>query len=161
MKLETKFLKPNIGTFIKYLILAIIPFYSLGILIYIFTASDPFEVKMYSWWTSLILFPIGIAVGLAFGTRRFQLIIADAKDLGKAKNLTLDILSSKGLEIKSKNDFETILQSSKSYNQIFGNWFGTELISVKMQESRIIIDGPFRFIEKVDVKLKFGKVMFD
>lgn len=161
MKIETKFLKPKLGTFIKYLVLALIPFWSLGTLIYMYTAPNPFDTKIYDWWINLILIPIGSAVGYSLGTRRFHLIISETTDLEKTKSWALDFLLRNGLKIKSTNDIETIIQSKKGHNQIFGNWFGTELTSIKKIENRIEIDGPFRHIDIIETKLKLKEVPHD
>lgn len=161
MKLKTKFLKPSFRTFVKYLILGLIPFWSFGTLIYVFTAPDPFDVKMYSWWTNLILIPIGSAVGFTLGARRIQIIITDSSDLEKVKRWALDFLLRNRLMIKLENDIETILQSNKSYNQMFSNWFGSELISIKKSKNRIIICGPLRLIDSIDTELRFGKLTIE
>lgn len=161
MKLERTFLEPKLGTFIKHLILQIVFLWGLVTMIHIFTSPNPFDMKLPGWWTSMILLPIGVAIGLTFGTRKFQLVIADPIDLEKTKEWTLQFLSKNGLEIKEKGQNEMTLESNKSYNRLFNNWFGTELISVKQTDNKVIVGGPFRLIDRladsVDSKLRFGK----
>jgi hypothetical protein len=41
---------------------------------------------------------------------------------------------------------------------MFGDWFGTELISIKTNKDMIIISGPLSLLDKVDTELRFGKV---
>jgi hypothetical protein len=161
MILEKKFLRPKLGTFLKYLTLLIISFWTFATLLYIFTSPNPFDLKLPSWWTLFILLPIGVAIGLTFGTREFQLVITDTNDLEKAKEWTLEFLSKNRLSIKDKNQNETTLESTKSYNRLFNNWFGTELISVRQIDNKLIVGGPYRLVDRladsVDSKLRFGK----
>ena len=158
MKLETKFLKPSLWTFVKFLVLGLVPFWSLGTIIYIFTAPDPFDLKMYSWWTYLILIPIGSAIGFTLGTRRIQISITDSSDLENVKNWTSDFLTRNRMIVKLENHDETVFRSKKFYNQMFGDWFGTELISIKMNKDLLTISGPLSLLDKFDTKLRFGKI---
>jgi hypothetical protein len=161
MKIERTFLKPKLGTFFKHLTLQILLFWALGALIYIFTSPNPFELKLYSWWLNFILLPVGIAIGVTIGTRRFQLVITDTNDLEKTNEWSLEHLTKNGLIIKDENKGETTLKSNKVHNRLFNNWFGTELIYVNQINNKIIVSGPFRLIERlaysVDSKLKFGE----
>ncbi|ELR73389.1 hypothetical protein C900_04241 [Fulvivirga imtechensis AK7] len=124
---------------------------------YIFTSPNPFELKLYGWW----LLPVGVAIGLTFGTRKFQLVISDTNDQEKVKQWTLQFLSENGLNVKDSNENETTLESLKNYNRLFSNWFGTELISVRQTDAKIIIGGPFRLVDRladsVDTKLRYEK----
>jgi hypothetical protein len=158
MKLETKFLKPSLWTFVKFLILGLIPFWSFGTIIYIFTAPDPFDVKMYTWWSYLILIPIGSAIGFTLGTSRIQITIANPSDLENVKKWSSDFLTRNRLIVKLQNRDKTVFRSKKFYNQMFGDWFGTELISIKTNKDMIIISGPLSLLDKVDTELRFGKV---
>lgn len=154
-------MKPKFGTFLKYLILQIVAFWVIGTLVYIFTSPDPIELKLYGWWTNFILLPVGVAIGLTFGTRKFQLVIADTNDLEKVREWTLEFLLKNGLSIKDKNQNVTTLESLKSYNRLFNNWFGTEVMSVWQKDNKVIVGGPFRLVDRladsVDNKLRFGR----
>lgn len=108
MKYEIRedLLRTKTGNIIKHLILQLIVFWALGTMLHIFTSPNPFDIKLPGWWTSMILLPIGVAIGLTFGTRKFQLVIADPNDLEKTKEWTLQFLSKNGLEIKEKGHNE-------------------------------------------------------
>ena len=141
MRLEKTFLRPRLGTFLKYLTLLMISFWAFGTVVSVFISPNPFDLRLSDWWTHSILLPVGVAIGLTFGTRKFQLTIADTKHLERAREWILDFLSKDGLTVKEKNHNETTLKSTKSYNRLFNNWFGTELISIKMTDKRVIVDG--------------------
>ena len=161
MKLEKTFLRPTLGTFLKYLVLLMVSFWAFGTVLYIFISPNPFDLRLPNWWTSFILLPVGVAIGLTFGTRRFQLVIADTKDLEKAKAWTLDFFSKNGLSVKKASQDQTTLESTKSYNRLFNSWFGTELISIRQTDNKVIVGGPFRLVDRladsVDSKFRFGK----
>ena len=161
MKLEKTFLRPTLGTFLKYLVLLMVSFWAFGTVLYIFSSPNPFDLGLPNWWTNFVLLPVGVAIGLTFGTRRFQLVIADTKDLEKAKAWTLDFLSKNGLSVKKASQDQTTLESKKSYNRLFNSWFGTELISIRQTDNKVIVGGPFRLVDRladsVDSKFRFGK----
>jgi polar amino acid transport system substrate-binding protein len=161
MRLEKTYLKPKLGTFVKYFTFFIVSFWALGTLINIIASTNPFELKLFGGWGSYLFSAVALSVGLTMGTRRFELVIADPNDLVKAKEWTLEFLTKNGLTVKHKNEVETTLESTKSYNRLFNSWFGTELISVKRTDNRVIVAGPFRLVDRladsVDLKLRFGK----
>jgi hypothetical protein len=138
-----------------------VSFWTFGTVFYIFSSPNPFDLGLPNWWTSFVLLPVGVAIGLTFGTRRFQLVIADTKDLEKAKAWTLDFLSKNGLSVKKASQDQTTLESKKNYNRLFNSWFGTELIFIRQTDNKVIVGGPFRLVDRladsVDSKFRFGK----
>jgi hypothetical protein len=110
---------------------------------------------------TLFLLASGTSIGVTFGSRRFQLIIAETADIENAKDWVMEFLSKNGRKLKEKKDSETTFESTKGFHRIFNNWFGAELISVRRVDNKIIVGGPFRLVDRlegsVDSKLRFGK----
>ena len=122
-------------------------------------APNTFELSSTTWWTSLTLLSLGTSIGVTFGARRFQLNIAETNDIVRTKDWTLEYLSKNGLRIKENKESVTTLESNKGFNRLFDNWFGTELVHVRQIADQIIIEGPFRHVDQVDSKLRFGKIL--
>ena len=43
MKIDISYSRPDIRIFLKYLIIGLVPFWSIGSLVYMFTAANPFD----------------------------------------------------------------------------------------------------------------------
>jgi hypothetical protein len=161
MKLERTYLKPKFGTFLKYFTLLLISFWVFVTMIQIFTSSNPLDSKLPGWTISMILLPLSVSIGLTLGTRKFQLIITNPNDLNATKESILKFLLKNGLTIKEKSESEITLESNKFYNRIFNNWFQLETVLLKDLDNKVIVDGPFRLVDRladaVDSKLRFGK----
>lgn len=149
MKLETKYLKPRAGTFFGTLTLSIVFLFFLGIVIQILASNDPFDLKLYNWWLLMIFLALGNAIGVTFGARRLQLMVTVSDDLEKVKRQTLEFLSTNGLTIIKNKENDTTLKSVRGFHQLFNNWFGMELISVKQVDNKIVVQGPVRWIERL------------
>lgn len=161
MVIKTRFLKPHLGTFLKFLTFGLFPFWSFGTLLYMFTGPDPFHLTMYSWWPTLMLIPVGSAIGYTLGARNTQITVTDTDDTYGVKQWVKDQFLPRIYKIRSENAMETILQSKKSYNQWFGNWFGSELISIRDEGDKIIIQGPLRRIDAIDTEMRFGSLQLN
>ncbi len=133
--------------------------FSIKTLMQIFIAPDTFKLISFGWWTSLILLSVGTSIGVTYGARRFQLKISDTNDIGKTKDWILENLLKNGLIIRENNDSGTTLESIKSFNRLFNNWFGTESVHIRHVENKIIVEGPFRHVDQIDSKLRFGKYL--
>jgi hypothetical protein len=157
MKLKTAYLTPNLRTFSGFFTLSIVTLLTLKIIFHVFTTWKAVELNSFLWWFNLILFPLGISIGVTFGARRVQLIITDTADTEKLYDWTLEFLLKDGLRIKKKQDSEATLESNNNFNRIFNSWFGAEVTSVKRTDDRIIVEGPFRLVDTVDSKLRYGK----
>ncbi|MBK7650823.1 MAG: hypothetical protein IPJ20_08830 [Flammeovirgaceae bacterium] len=160
MKLKTAYLKPKLRTFLGFFTLSIITLFMLKAIFHVFTTWKAVELNSFLWWFNLILFPLGISIGVTFGARRVQLIIADTADTEKLYDWTLEFLLKNELRIKKKQDSEATLESNNNFNRIFNNWFGVEVTSVKRIDNRIIVEGPFRLIDTVDSKLRYSKSLY-
>ena len=157
MRIETTSLRPKLGTFIKYFVLTIISLFILRTAVNVIFSPDAFTLNPFGWLSSLIILAFGTSVGVTFGARRFQLIVAGNDDIKKINGWTLHFLSNRGLRIKDKNESETTFEPGYSYNRLLNSWFGTELVFVKQADNKLIIEGPFRLIDSVETKLKFEK----
>ncbi len=150
-------LKPNFSTFLKHFLLTTTTVLVIGAVIQIFASMSSFEPNFYGWWMNLVFLATGVSVGVTFGARRSQLILTDTTDVKKVKAWTLKFFSENGLSVRENNDDGTTLESISKFNRLFNNWFGTELISVKQIDDGVIIEGPIRHVDSVDLKLRFGK----
>lgn len=157
MKLESRNLKPDLRTFLGLFILSIVLTLVLRAILHLSTSWNAFEVNSSLWWFNLIIYPLGISIGVTLGARRIQLKIADADNIEKAKNWTLEYFSKNGLRIRENNSSGTTLESTNSFGRLFNNWFGTELVSVRHIDNEVIIEGPFRHVDSIDSKLRFSK----
>ena len=157
MKVKMTSLKPNFSTFLKHFLLTTTTVLILGAVIQIFMSMNSFELNFYNWWMNLVFLTIGVSVGVTFGARRSQLILTDTVNVKKIKAWTLEFFSENGLSLRENNDDGTTLESVNKFNRLFNNWFGTELISVRQIDNGVIIEGPIRYIDSIDLKLRFGK----
>lgn len=149
MKLETTYLKPRAGTFFGALTLSIVFLFFLGIVIQTLASNDPFDPKLYNWWLLMLLLALGNAIGVTFGARRLQLMVTVSDNLEELKGQTLKFLSTNGLTIIQNKENKTTLKPVKRFHQLFNNWFGMELISVKQANNKIVVQGPARWIERL------------
>ena len=160
MKIQTRILKPTARAFFGTLTLSIITMYSFRAIIDLVTSPNSFELT----WIPMALLAIGPAAGATLGARKHQLSIGDTDDLEKFKGWTLEFLSDNGLRITEEKENETTLQSVKRFNQLFNNWFGMELVSVKRVDNKIVVEGPVRRIEgvknSIQSKLRLGVKTF-
>jgi hypothetical protein len=159
MKIEISYAGADIRIFLKYLVLGLIPFWSIGSLVYMFTAANPFDGLIYSWWTSLIFIPIGGAIGYTIGSRKMQIDIDDFIEMPNLKKSVLDFLLRKKLKIKEDNASEITLQSSRVYDQFFNDWFGADLVTIKSNQEQMTIAGSKRVLESLETALRYGKVV--
>ncbi|MGB3848727.1 MAG: hypothetical protein WA958_02070 [Tunicatimonas sp.] len=157
MKIKMTSLRPNFSTFLKHLLLTATAVFIVGAVIQIFMSMNSFEPNFHNWWLYLVFLAIGVSVGVTFGARRSQLILTDTIDVKKIKAWTLKFFSEHGLSSRENNDDGMTLESTNRFNRLFNNWFGTELISVKQVDNEVIIEGPIRHIDSIDLKLKFSK----
>jgi hypothetical protein len=107
----------------------------------------------------LALLALGTAFGVAWGGRRVQIVLGNLSDTEKAKDWSLAFLSKNGLQVKEQKANKIKMESRKSFNRVFNNWFGTELVLISQHENNLVIEGPFRHVENLDSKLRFGKDM--
>ena len=159
MKLETTFLKPTAGVFFGVLTLSIITFLSVGTIIHNLTSPIPLGLKFFGGWRVALLYSIMHSIGMTLVARRFQLSIGDTDDLEKVKGWTLEFFSYNGVRIKEEKENETTLEPVNRFNQLFYNWFGMELISVKRVDNKIVVAGHVRRIKgrnSIQSKLRLG-----
>ena len=157
MKIKMTSLRPNFSTFLKWLLLTITMLFMIGAVIQIFMSMNSFELNFYNWWMNLVFLALGVSVGVTFGARRSQLVLTNATDVKKIKGWTLEFFSENGLSVRENNDDGTTLESINKFNRLFNNWFETELISVKQIDNGVIIEGPIRHVDSIDLKLRFSK----
>lgn len=159
MKIQTRVLKPRARTFFGILTLSIITLFSYRVIVDLFTSPNSFN-PFYDWWFMALL-AIGSAAGLTLGARNHQLSIGDMDDLEKVNGWTLEFLLDNGCRITEENKNETTLKSVKRFYQLFNNWFGMELISVKRVDNKIVVEGHVRRVEgvrnSIQSKLRLGE----
>ena len=164
MKLETTFLKPTAGVFLGVLTLSIITFLSVGTIIHNLTSPIPLGLKFFGRWRMALISSIMTSIGVILGARRFQLSIGDTDDLDKIKGWTLEFFSDNGVRIKKEKENETTLEPVNRFNQLFNNWFGMELITIKRVDNKMVVAGPIRWIEglknSIQSKLRLGVQTF-
>jgi hypothetical protein len=159
MKLESGYLKPSLRTFLGLFILSIILTLTLRAILHLSTYWNAFDINSSLWWFNLIIYPLGVSLGVTFGARRLRLEITDTDDIEKAKNRTLEYFSNNGFRILENTSNGTTLESTNSFNRLLDNWFGTELVSVRQKDNKIIVEGPFRHVDSIDSKLRFSKTV--
>lgn len=155
MKIETTSIKPTFGVFLRYLLITFTILFSTRTLIHIFFSPTPFERQSYDWLSSVIILALGTSLGVVFGGTRMRVVITGG-DLLKVRNWTLGFLSRNGLRIKEQDEGKVVFQSSSGYYRMFDHWFKTELVSVKMENDKLTVEGPFRKVDSIDSKLRFG-----
>jgi len=159
MKLESGYLKPSLRTFLGLFILSIILTLTLRAILHLSTSWNAFDINSSLWWFNLIIYPLGVSLGVTFGARRLRLEITDTVDLEKAKNRTLEYFSNNGLRILENTSNGTTLESTNSFSRLLDNWFGTELVSVRHNDNKLIVEGPFRHVDSIDSKLRFSQTL--
>jgi len=157
MRLETTHLKPKLSTFLGLIGLFFIAHLLLRIILQVFTSWDAIQLNSLLWWFNFIFLTVGLSLGLTLGTRKFQLKITNMDDIERVKNWILEYFSNNGLRTKNNDKVETTLESINWFNRLFNNWFGTELVSVRQIENKIIVEGPTRHVDSVNGELRFGK----
>lgn len=159
MKIEMTSLRPNIATFFKNFFLMIVTMFALKAAIQFFISPHTFGLNSLSWSPTLILMAVGTSAGVTLGARKFQLNIVNSDNLEKTKEWTIEYFIKNGLRVRENNNSGTTLESISSFNRLLNNWFGTELVSVKQTDNTLIIKGPFRHVDSVDSKLRFGNAL--
>ena len=157
MKLESGYLKPSLRTFIGLFVISIVLTLVLRAILDLSTSWNAFEMNSFFWWLNILIFPFGISLGVTFGARRHRLEITNPDAMENIKNRTLEYFLKNGLRIQVNSDNGTTLESTKSFNRLLDNWFGSELVSVRHIDNRLIIEGPIRHVDSIDSKLRFSK----
>lgn len=161
MFIETRYLRPHLGTFIKHLLFGVVLSLILGILLYLYTTANPLSFAMPRWWMALLLIPVVTAIVLTSGARQVELVINESDDLHIINEWVRDRFLPKKHRIKPNGARETILQSKKSFDRWFGGWFGSELISIQQKDDNLIIRGPRRLVNVIDEELRFESLQYD
>lgn len=161
MFIEARYLKPHLGTFIKYLIFGVILSTIFGLLAYLYTTANPLSFTVPRWWPALLLIPVIIAILLTARAKQALLMITDAEDLDTINLWVQEYFILKKHMINSMGIRETMLRSKNPYNRWFGDWFGSELITMQQEDTRIIIRGPYRMVNIIDEELRFESLQFD
>lgn len=157
MKIESTYLSPKLKTFLGYLMLSSISFFSLKTLIHIFTAANLYELKFHEEWPNVLLYSVTLSFGVTFGARRVQLIITNATDMERVNDMAENFFINSGTRVKKKSESEKIFESVKSFNRLFNNWFETELVCINKTENQLKVVGPFRLVDSLDSKLRFTR----
>ena len=103
------------------------------------------------------MYPSALAVGVTLGARSLRLTITTANDYERIKQWTLEYFVTTSFRLHDAKEKELTLRSVHRFNRAFGDWFGTELLTIKLLDGTLIIDGPSRHVHAVDAKLRFGQ----
>ena len=157
MKHELRNLKPKPRAFFGFFILSIALIFMLGTILHLSTSWNAFETNSILLWSNLPIFSLVFSTGATVGTRRLQLQITDAEEIEKVKNMSLEFLLNSKLRIQENTSNGTTLESTTRFYRLMYNWFGTELVSLRHIDNRLIIEGPFRHVDSINLKLRFSK----
>lgn len=157
MKLKTTTLKPKFSAFVGLFILALTIMFLVRVVFHFTTSIGLFDFSTTLDWFNFFFYPLFISLSLTYGVRRIQLVIEDPADLDRVREWILSSLRSNGLRVKYKIRYDLDFESTHRFSRIFNNWFGMEITTVKKLDRCIIVEGPFRHVDFVDSKLRFGK----
>lgn len=159
MKIETTHLSAKPVTFLGLFLLGMVAFFSIGAIIENFASTSSFGFKFNSPW-KYVFFALANAIGLTLATRKLQLTISDTSNLENIKDRVFEFLLDNGVKAKETTESKMTLEPVNKFNRMLNNWFGTEVISVSRISDKLIVEGPFRHIDRlkgyVDSKLRFG-----
>jgi hypothetical protein len=127
------------------------------IIFHLTTMMNAFDLSTATGWLNIFVYPLFISLGVTFGARRVQLVVSDTVDMNDIKERIFRHLNNNGLKIKTGDEYQKEFESTNSFNRLFSNWFGTEIISISESGTEIIIEGPLRHINTLDSKLRFDK----
>jgi hypothetical protein len=99
---------------------------------------------------------LGTSIGVAYGGRKVRLTLNEVGDREEFTGYVIKSLKKAGLKVIRNNKEQIVLASTKYYNQLFSNWFGTELVTIKQLTNQIEIEGPYRLIGSIDPKWKIA-----
>lgn len=114
MKIESTYLSPKLKTFLGYLMLSSISFFSLKTLIHIFTAANLYELKFHEEWPNVLLYSVTLSFGVTFGARRVQLIITNATDMERVNDMAENFFINSGTRVKKRVKARRFLSLSKA-----------------------------------------------
>jgi hypothetical protein len=157
MKVKTTTLKPKLRTFFGLLVLLVALMFTVRAILHVTTSMNAFDLGSPTGWLYSFGFPLFISLGVTFGARRLQLVIEDSLDAEKIKDWTITYFNNSGLTIKNGNENALEFESNHRFNRLFNHWFGTEIVKVRLTDNKMIIEGPFRHVDSVYSKLRFGK----
>ncbi|ALI99259.1 hypothetical protein [Rufibacter tibetensis] len=122
------------------------------------TTGNFFTHEDLIWKISLAFYPLGIATGLAIGTRQYNLTINDVDNLLELNDWVMDYLAKAWYKIQSSNTQSITLISQKAGKRLLRRLFPSESITINSVNHTLSISGPYRTVHEVEAKLKFGKV---
>ena len=121
MFIESRYLKPHLGTYVKHLLFGMVLSVFFGFILYLFTTANPLSFTMPRWWAVLLLIPVITAIVLSSGGRQVELVIADSDDLDIINQWIRDRF------LPKKHTKKTLLTLAipKSVGYIFCDFFKT------------------------------------
>ena len=143
MKMEKSYLKPSLTTFFRVLSLSLIILLSFKTITSIFYSPIFIEPK-------LLVFPsILISIALTIYLRKSRLTIMELDDLHRIKSLLIEKLTKNGLKIKEEKENEITLELVNRIGNFFNVWFGIETTTIKLVNSKIIVESHSRVVRKL------------
>lgn len=157
MLLEKSIVKTNYSSLFKKFAVVLVGYFILELAAKAAIPPNVIPLDSFGWWLSKAIVAVGIFTFLTIQAKRERLTISETVDNNQPEDFVSDYLVRNGQQISSTTNGTIILESNNSFNRLFNNWFGSELVFIQKKDDTITVEGPHRQIDLIDYKLRFGK----